>query len=167
MKVFISWSGPTSKSVAKVLYEWLPIVLQSVKPFMSSEEIEKGARWTSTIAKELEGTSYGLICVTPDNLRAPWLYFEAGALAKIIEQSRVAPLLFNVKPSDIQGPLAQFQTTNFKREDFKRLIESMNSIDPDASLDAFRLGKAFNALWSQLDASINSIRLPDEDFGSY
>jgi hypothetical protein len=61
MKVFISWSGPTSKAVARVLYEWLPIVLQSIKPFMSSEEIEKGARWASTIANELEDTSFGLI----------------------------------------------------------------------------------------------------------
>jgi hypothetical protein len=44
MKVFISWSGSRSKQIAKILHDWLPIVLQNIEAFMSTEEIEKGMR---------------------------------------------------------------------------------------------------------------------------
>ena len=67
MKVFLSWSGDKSREVALILNEWLPNVMQWVKPFMSAEDIKKGARWSADVAKELEDTNFGIICVTPDN----------------------------------------------------------------------------------------------------
>ena len=45
----------------------------------------------------------------PENQSAPWLNFEAGALAKKLESSRVVPLAINLKPSEVQQPLGQFQ----------------------------------------------------------
>ena len=88
MKVFISWSGSKSQEVAKVLKQWIPCVIQSVEPYFSCADIDKGARWSTDIAKELQDASFGILCVTKDNLSSSWLNFEAGALSKSIEQSK-------------------------------------------------------------------------------
>lgn len=93
MKVFISWSGDVSRRAAMALKDWLPNVIQTVDPFVSSENIQKGARWFTDVGAELEAAKFGIICLTPDNLTAPWLLFEAGALSKSLSQSRVSPLL--------------------------------------------------------------------------
>ena len=61
MKVFISWSGECSKKVALLFRDWLPTVIQAIDPFVSSEDIEKGARWNTDIAQELKESSFGLI----------------------------------------------------------------------------------------------------------
>lgn len=70
MKVFISWSGPRSKSLADALREWLPLVLQYVEPFVSDKDISAGDRWAQAIADELEASNFGIIYVTPEKLRS-------------------------------------------------------------------------------------------------
>ena len=87
MKVFISWSGNISWKVAVIFRNWLPSVIQSLEPYVSSEDTDKGARWSTDIAKELEDSTFGILCVTKENLEAPWLSFEAGALSKTMEKS--------------------------------------------------------------------------------
>ncbi|MFD2428562.1 toll/interleukin-1 receptor domain-containing protein [Sphingobium scionense] len=109
MKVFISWSGEDSRKIASELYEWLPMVVQSIQPYMSSESIDKGTRWASSIANELEGTHVGIVVLTPNNVTAPWINFEAGALAKIVDDTRLAPILFGLKPSDVGTPYPNFR----------------------------------------------------------
>ena len=125
MKVFISWSGNKSHKVAMIFREWLPSVIQSLEPYVSSEDIDKGARWSSDIAKELEDSTFGILCVTKDNLHAPWLSFEAGALSKTMDKSFVTPFLFDIKRSEVNGPILQFQSTVFEKEDIKKLIHTL------------------------------------------
>ena len=93
MKVFISWSGDLSHKVAIVIRDWLPAILQYVEPYVSSEDIDKGVRWSSDISKELDNSKFGILCVTKENFEAPWLNFEAGALGKSFETGRVSPFL--------------------------------------------------------------------------
>ena len=123
MKVFISWSGNKSHKVAMIFREWLPSVIQSLEPYVSSEDIDKGARWSSDIAKELEDSTFGILCVTKDNLHAPWLSFEAGALSKTMDKSFVTPFLFDIKRSEVNGPILQFQSTVFEKEDIKNILD--------------------------------------------
>jgi TIR domain-containing protein len=125
MKVFWGWSGETSHKIALALHNWLPRVIQAIKPYISSEDIAKGARWSTEIANELQTTNYGIICVTKENIGSPWINFESGALSREIGKSFVTPFLFQLKPSDIQGPLAQFQAVNEKDEMLK-LVSSIN-----------------------------------------
>ncbi len=154
MKVFISWSGDVSRAIAKELFDWLPMVLQSVQPYMSSESIDKGSRWATSIASELEGTSAGIIVLTEDNRQAPWINFEAGALAKVVTDTLLAPLLFGIKPSDVGSPLSQFQVTQFDKHDVLRLVESINKSAGDDALPTQRLERMHDALWPQLEAKV-------------
>lgn len=94
MKIFISWSGSMSQAIAEALHDWLPRVIQAVQPWLSSTNIDKGARWSDDIAAQLEETKFGLICLTRENLEAPWILFEAGALSKTLDRTYVCPYLF-------------------------------------------------------------------------
>jgi hypothetical protein len=108
MKVFISWSGIVSHQVALALNDWLPCVIQGVQPFLSSEHIHKGAPWFDEIGGQLEETHFGILCLTPTNLEAPWILFEAGALSKKVGQARVVPLVLGFALSELKPPLSNF-----------------------------------------------------------
>jgi hypothetical protein len=93
MKVFISWSGELSKQVAQVLHDWIEDVLQGTEAWISSEDIDKGSFWFGEIGNELSETGIGILCLTKDNIHAPWILFEAGALSKGLSKNRVCPFL--------------------------------------------------------------------------
>jgi hypothetical protein len=92
VRVFISWSGEPSRSVARALQDWLRLMLQSIHVWMSDDDIEAGTRWSLELAKALDEIDFGIICVTRANRRSPWLLFEAGALAKRFPAARLVPL---------------------------------------------------------------------------
>lgn len=155
MKIFVSWSGPLSHRVATILRIWLPNVIQSVDAYVSSEDIDKGARWSPEIARELEASDFGIICVSKENLNAPWLLFEAGALSKKFERGRVSPFLIDLKISDISGPLAQFQATPFSKKDINKLMQSINKSAESSVLEDGRLGVSFDKWWPDLEKDLN------------
>lgn len=158
MKVFISWSGNTSLKVAQILRDWLPCVVNSIEPYVSSEDIDKGARWSTDIAKELEDSTFGILCVTKDNFEAPWLSFEAGALSKTMEKSFVAPFLFDIKRSEVQGPILQFQSTIFDKEDIKKMLKSLNKACGDAGIPETRLDKSFDVWYPTLEKELSELK---------
>lgn len=162
MKVFISWSGTKSHKVALVFRDWLPSVIQSIVPYVSSEDIDKGARWSSDIAKELENSTYGILCVTKENFEAPWLSFEAGALSKTMDKSFVSPFLFDIKRSEVKGPILQFQSTIFDKDDLKKLLIGLNKACNETAISASMLDKAFEIWYPNLEAELNKI-IEDND----
>jgi hypothetical protein len=157
MKVFLSWSGDLSHKTAIIFRDWLPSVIQSIIPYVSSEDIDKGARWSSDIAKELDNSTFGILCVTKENMHAPWLTFEAGALSKTMENAAVSPFLFGIKRSEVSGPILQFQSTIFDKDDIKKLIYSLNRACGAEVLSDERLESAFNVWYPTLETQLNNL----------
>ena len=163
MKVFISWSGEKSHQVALVFREWLPSVIQSIDPYVSSEDIDKGARWSSDIAKELEDSTFGILCVTKENITAPWLSFEAGALSKTMDKSFVTPFLFDLKRSEVNGPILQFQSTIFEKEDIKKMVQTLNKACGENKITDSMLDKAFDVWYPSLEEALQTISACEQE----
>lgn len=158
MDVFISWSGPRSKRVAEIFTDWLPQVIQAVNPWMS-KDIEKGVRWNPEISEKLALCKVGVICLTPENLHADWILFEAGALSKIMD-SKVCTFLLELSPTDIEEPLAQFQHTVLSHDDVKSLIKTINMqlmVCNEHSLSEKTLNSVFEKNWPDFESAITSI----------
>jgi hypothetical protein len=156
--VFLAWSGPVSKAVAQAWRDWLPSVIQAAKPWMSSTDIPKGIPWFGELADQLKAIRIGIICVTPDNLSAPSIHFEAGTLSKTVAEPQfVCPYLFEVKDSDLGFPLAHFQTTKAEQEDTKRLLHTVHSALQSASLTEEQLDKAFDKWWPDLHKELDRL----------
>ena len=155
MKVFLSWSGNRSRAIAEVFKGWLPSVLQAVRPYFSPDDVTKGARWLTEISKELEESRFALLIITPENQKAPWLLFEAGALSKNLDRSKVCPLLFaGMGPADVDGPLAQFQGAQFSKDEMKKVLKAINTELSDAALASDVLDKVFEMWWPGLERQI-------------
>jgi hypothetical protein len=151
MKVFISWSGDRSRAVAELLRRWLKCVVQAIQPWMSTHDIDRGALWISKINEELKDISTGILCLTKENLNRPWILFEAGALAKGLTSARVCTLLVDLKPADIEDPLAQFNHTLPNREGIRALLETLNSALGAEALEKETLDSAFEAYWPRFE----------------
>lgn len=160
MKVFVSWSGQKSRDVAEIFRDWLPSVLHAAKPFVSSRDIRVGTRWQTEIATELDDTDFGLICVTRENQAAEWLNFEAGALAKSVDSSRVVPVAIDLSPAEIPNPLGQFQAIKLVREDVAHLLVSMNETCPDPIPDG-NVSKALEKWWPDLEEALARVNQYD------
>lgn len=155
MKVFVSWSGELSCKIAEVLKKWIPCIIQSVEVFFSPEDIEKGDNWDKTISNELSQCNYGIICLTSENTTAPWINFEAGAIAKSLD-SRITALMVNIKPSDIKGPLSRYQATRFEKNDFFQLISAINKA-LETPLEHNVLQNTFDTMWVALEQEANEV----------
>lgn len=161
-EVFISWSGESSRLVARALANWLPDTLQSIECWMSDVDIGAGAQWSSELKAHLDTCSFGILCLTPDNLDSRWMLFEAGYLAKSISGSQIVPYLFNLKPTDVTYPLAQFQAAETTKDGTLKLITSLNAASQQPMSDE-RVARLLDHWWSDLDQRIGAIPMPDRE----
>jgi hypothetical protein len=161
MKVFIGWSGQRSQAMALALRDWLPLVLHYVEPWLSEKDIAAGERWGDAIAKELEASNFGILCITRENLASAWILFEAGSLAKSLSSNRVIPLLLDLEFSEISGPLGQFQAKKADEEGVGEAVQSINQAAPQPVQDD-RAKELFDALWPNLHKKLEAIPVLEE-----
>ncbi len=155
MKVFISFSGSRSRALAEILRKHIPHIID-VELFLSKSDIGSGAKWSESLTAELEATDFGILVVTPYNLESKWLHFEAGTLTKHREGRACALLFDDVRFTNIEGPLAQFQHREFTQEDFTHLMADLNAkLDKPMSDETleYRLAKP----WADMNQEIKAI----------
>jgi hypothetical protein len=158
MDVFISWSGTKSGAAAEVLRTWLPKIINAIKPWLSSADIDKGARWSADIASRLDSAKAGIICLTAANLHSDWILFETGALSKTIaEKTLVCPLLIDLEPTEVKGPLAQFQATRVVKVDVLKLLKTLNTALGEDALTEGHIDEAFEVWWPKLDLQLKGL----------
>lgn len=165
--VFISWSGELSKDIAEELRSWIPSVLQFAKPYFTPNDIEKGSKWSTEISKSLSETHVGIICLTKENSERPWILFEAGALSKDLEQSKVCSVLFGMENADLKGPLVTFQTTEFRKSDFRKLMSTINDAGGDRALTKETFDNVFNMWWPKLEEKIKGHLTQERTAGAH
>lgn len=158
MKVFMSWSGDRSREVAKLLDYWVKCVVQASRPWISTSGIDSGSIWFNQISGELQDTTFGIICLTKENKEAPWILFEAGALAKGLASSRVCTFLIDLQTKDIRDPLAQFNHTLPNSDSMWKLVSTLNGSLPEPSrLDVIILKGVFETYWPQFEEKFTAI----------
>jgi hypothetical protein len=153
-RVFVSWSGDRSKTAALGLKSLLQDVIgESVDVFISAH-MDPGVVWVQQLGKELEGSDFGILCLTEDNFQSPWLLFEAGAIAKNFGATRVVPYL--IDHIDLTAPLSQFQHVTADRAGTLSLVESINRLR-EMPLPVDRLQRTFTKWWPDLEQTMEGL----------
>lgn len=132
-KIFISWSG--NSKIAEVLRKSLMDAFEpsDLSVFVSSESIITGDEWFSAIKRNLQDSIMTLVCLTKDNLSAPWLYFEAGAsqfhnfsLEEQKSKKLLMVILFDTELPE-NSPLQAYNYIKWSREGFIKLFKDINN----------------------------------------
>jgi hypothetical protein len=159
-RLILTWSGKTSQQIAQFLYTWWPNVVPGATPWISIEDIAKGDRWFPELMKQLGKSTTCVLCVTPENHKAPWVYYEAGVIAAKQEQGKVCTVLFGITTSNINGtPLAQFQATEADESDLWRLVKAINGRLTEGMLEEEELRSRYDNHWPEVKAAIDEALL--------
>jgi hypothetical protein len=127
----------------------------NVTSFVSYANIEAGERWFDRLVIELGKADAAIICLTPENLRSPWLHFESGMV------SRLKGILFTyflgTDAGTIQDPLKQIQVMLSTESDTKRLARKLAAL---AQVSQTALDFLWADAWEGLAAVISEVETP-------
>jgi len=161
MDVLISWSKKHSQEMASLFHSWLPNVVPGLRPWMSSKDIDKGKQWFSELQDFLGEATSCIICVTSENVRSPWIYYETGAIAAKKQDVLVCPYLVGISTSMIaDGPLSQYQCTEATKEDTLALIRSLNKALANPHDEGLLCGN-FESRWPKFELELTRILAMD------
>lgn len=159
-KIFISWSGVNSKEIAREIKCVLENTVFSGKGltcFVSDVDIASGADWWNKIKGELMTCKLGILCVTKENVKAPWVYFEAGAM--VARNVLTIPLLVNCNVSSLEGsPLKGKQCVDFHdQRKFIKMIEEINKLMSLLDLTSDQIELIAKAGYEQLRTNLSHV----------
>ena len=129
MRIFIGWSKETSKSLARVLSNWISLVNPYITAYQSDLFIDYGADWRSDLEDILSRSGYAVFCITSESLDGTleWIRYEKGRLSAIADG--ITCILFGgLSSSDLPEDFRDNQSCVFSRENMLRLMRDMNDL---------------------------------------
>jgi TIR domain len=171
MTIFISWSGSESRNIAIALKAALETMFHGCQAWVSSEDIHKGSEWFTEVIRALDDARFAIVCVTRQNLSAPWLMFEAGVIASRLASRDqppspmgapprhpvpLVPLLCGCAPEDLPDALKKFQHAQCEKDELRRLFMEINGQLGATAIAADLFAPLFAGVWPPLDLAIQS-----------
>jgi len=106
----------------------------------------------------------GIICLTPENLSADWILYEAGALSKTLDaKTRVCTyLLAGLESTNLKPPLGLFQWTKADKADTRKLIHTINKHLETTPIQESRLDTLFDKMWPDLEQKLTALPEPSQ-----
>ena len=156
MDVFISWSGESGKVIAEALHDWMGKIFHKMTFWYAGRNIHAGAAWLPELLKQLKKSRVGILCLTPENMTAPWLIFEAGAIWKSLKLSRVVPYCYDLNPDDLDEPLKYLQGVRADKAGTFKLVKSLNEIYEQKYTEK-QLDEEFDIKWPKLEIKLRNI----------
>jgi hypothetical protein len=122
-----------------------------------STEFQKGEEWFQLLRRGLDNARTGIVFLTPENADAPWIHFEAGALATAVgNRHSLFTYVYVFDPGSLTGPLSAYQSTVATKEDTHRLVLNLCGVLERELPDEV----AYGAWWVKLEEVLDNIRAP-------
>lgn len=153
-KIFLCWSKHRSRAIATAWATLLPEIINDIHPVVSTE-FQKGKEWSKLLRKDLDEARAGIVFLTPENVDAPWIHFEAGALATAVghRDGDVFTYIYGLDPGRLAGPLSAYHSTVATKDDTERLVRdlcaSLKREPPDQTL--------YSAWWLKLEKALDNV----------
>lgn len=154
-EVFISWSGKNSKAIATKLKKTLEDIFENenFSVFMSEKDIESGTEWFKTIKDHLMKSCCAIIVLTKENISAPWVLFESGAMAINYEDKKVIPMLFEVDIEE-KSPLSHYNHIKFSKNGFEKMVLDIRDFCKFDKMTIKQLSTVINRSFAEFNNNI-------------
>lgn len=169
MQVFISWSQPTSREIAKVLKnELYTFFNEKIEFWVSSEDILAGEVSITKIISALQNSDMIITCLDASNYNKSWLYFETGAVfGRQYNPNNVQSVVFPIIFDDLEiaefnkTPFKELQLQKFNKGSIEKIAKNINQkyreLTGELAIASTTFEKYFKDTWSNLYDSVNNI----------
>ena len=157
MQVYISWSGQMSYKLGLLVRDLIRKVTPDLEVWISAEDIQAGARWSTDLIQIIDEISFCIVCVDPSSCHSPWLSFELGAISKTIDKYNIRILYYEVKPSTVEGPVSQFSPILIDPNEFRRFFEDLQAVFPRRITSHFDTMSNLDEFWEDFDREVAEI----------
>ncbi|WP_287373314.1 toll/interleukin-1 receptor domain-containing protein [Prosthecochloris sp.] len=156
MKVFFSYSGVRSKSTAEAFSDLLKRVFPDVSIFGMQTDIAVGDMWRNALEQASAESEMAFVFLTRENMDKPWINFEMGYLKEKV--NNIIPFLVDFPPSELAGPLSQFQALRPQKEDVYNLFIHIYEKSNVGMENKDALHSVFERNWWEFERRLSDIK---------
>jgi hypothetical protein len=155
VRVFLSWSGETSRLLANALADGMRILSDRIDPWLS-EDLEPGGEWARMLIPQIRKARLAVLCLTVRNAGASWISFETGVYYTSRLRKGVIPYLLDFTDTELPFPLGLFQSLHADWRGTKALFVRVGQL---AGIDEAEVEERFATdIWPQLNDQLGVIR---------